>query len=272
MKARPHLYLDTCIILDAIYNRRRQTSNVLLARAKEEVEQGNWLCSTSRWTMLELFDNMQEELFVTSLRIEGNVWSNISRKLHTRRQKEAGLKKPDLDSIWRRLQELITKDYSFIQFKYPKDVAMWDKAEDYCGGTNIGSTDAIHLASALEIGCNILVTTDQDFLPIANNYIISVLPENIDNGLNDPRYPVKIVTYRVFSKGNIQIASIPEHDPTRPLIRMGDKIPLAIEKKDALYTVIKVGEPHIGTGNKLTVDLSIDDFFPSITQQHFKGK
>lgn len=175
----PHLYFDTCIILDAIYN-RREASSLLLTQAKQEVEQGNWLCSTSRWTIIELFDCMQEELFVKNLRIEGNLWSNISRRLHTRRQMEAGLQKPSLNSIWKKLHELITRQYSFIEFKYPKDETMWNIAEDYCGGTNIGSTDSLHLAAAIEIGCNILVTTDQDFIAIANQYIATVPPSGVD--------------------------------------------------------------------------------------------
>src|SRR5208283_2966821 len=104
---KPHLYIDSCIILDAIL-KRRDASKALLSQAEQEVKQGNWLCSSSRWTMIELFDNMQEELYVKNLRIEGNLWSNISRKLHSRRQKEAGLKRPELDSIWKELHEITT--------------------------------------------------------------------------------------------------------------------------------------------------------------------
>jgi len=178
---QPHLYLDTCIILDAIYN-RRAASNSLIKQAKNEVERGNWLCSTSRWTVIELFDNMQEELFVKNLRVEGNLWSNVNRKLHTRRQTGAGLKKPELTSIWKQLHELTNNQLSFIQSQHPLNDAMWNKAEDICGTTNIGSTDALHLASALEIGCNILVTTDQDFITIANINadIIAVPPSEVD--------------------------------------------------------------------------------------------
>jgi len=182
---KPHLYLDTCIFLDAIYN-RRDASKQLLAKAKHEVKQGNWLCSTSRWTMLELLDTMQEELFVKNLRIDNMRWSHISRKLHTRRQQAAGLQKTELDSIWNTLRNKITKDYSFIEFKYPKNVAMWDEAEDICGGTNLSPEDSLHLAAAMEIGCNILVTTDQDFIAIANQYvkyIRTVPPSEVDTAI-----------------------------------------------------------------------------------------
>jgi|GEM_PF-961368 predicted nucleic acid-binding protein len=70
----------------------------------------------------------------------------------------------------------MTNQYSFIEFKYPKDAAMWDRAEEICGGTNLSSADALHLAAAIEIGCNILVTTDKDFITIASNYIKGTVP------------------------------------------------------------------------------------------------
>jgi len=183
--AIPHLYLDTCVLLDVVYAVRRASpeSNMLLQQVKIEVERGNWLCSSSRWAVMELFDGMQEELYVDNLRLAGNLWSNVSRILHNRRQEQAGLKRPDLDSIWKQVHELTTGDgvLAFVDFKYPLTQAMWDKAEDICAQTNIGATDALHLASALESGCNILVTTDGDFTRIANHYEIrAVRPSEVD--------------------------------------------------------------------------------------------
>jgi predicted nucleic acid-binding protein len=179
---KPHLYLDTCIILDDVYG-RRQSSKLLLEQAKKEVEQGNWLCSTSRWTMVELFDNMKEELYVKNLRADCELWSSIGRKIGNRHQKEA-LTKPELDTIWKQLHEYTTEKYPFIKFKYPITEAMWNKAEDYCSGTNISSPDALHLASALEIECNILVSTDGDFMAIAKDYINTVQPSDIDKAIS----------------------------------------------------------------------------------------
>jgi predicted nucleic acid-binding protein len=176
---KPHLYLDTCIILDGILG-RRQASIQLLEQAKSEVENGNWECSTSRWTIIELLDNLQEERYVENLRIEGYLFSAIRRVLGNRRQKEAGLQLPDLDDIWIKVREYLTGDYSFIATKHPTNVDFWDKAEDFCASTNIGSTDSIHLTSAILMGCNILVTTDGDFIAIANRYLSAVHPSDID--------------------------------------------------------------------------------------------
>jgi predicted nucleic acid-binding protein len=175
---KPHLYIDTNVILDAILE-RKQASSIFLEQAKKN----NWKCSTSRWTMIELLDNMQEERFVEDLRIEGYLFSRIRGLLGNRRQKEAGLKKPELDQVWKVLHDKLSNEYSFIKFKHPLTVSFWDKAEDYASSSNIGATDSIHLATALRIRCNILVTSDQDFIAIANEYILATLPSGIDIAL-----------------------------------------------------------------------------------------
>lgn len=74
----------------------------------------------------------------------------------------------------------MNKQFSFIKSKHPLTESMWDKAEDYCGVTNLSAADSLHLAAAIEIGCNILVTTDQDFIAIARDYIRTVPPSDVD--------------------------------------------------------------------------------------------
>lgn len=175
----PHLYFDTCVILDGILG-RRQSSSLLLTQAKMEVDEGNWKCSTSRWTIIELLDNLQEERYVENLRIEGYLFSRIRSVLGNRRQKEAGLKRPDLDGVWKKVHDYITNEYSFIVTEHPITVELWDKAEDFCASTNLASADSIHLASAIIMGCNILVSTDQDFISIANDWLPTILPADID--------------------------------------------------------------------------------------------
>ena len=106
------------------------------------------------------------------------LWSHISRKLHTRRQLGIGLNKPELDSVWTELHDRIKNEFSFIEFKYSKTQDMWNQAEDICGTTILSPEDSLHLAAAIEIGCNILVTTDQDFIAIANQNIKYIRTEN----------------------------------------------------------------------------------------------
>lgn len=60
-----------------------------------------------------------------------------------------------------------------------------DSAEKICSSTNIESTDSLHLATALHFRCDILVTSDSDFLRLAKPYIIATTPEGIDNALKE---------------------------------------------------------------------------------------
>lgn len=174
----PHLYLDTSVILDAIH-KRWQPSVDLMQRIKTE----NWLCSTSRFTVLEILDVEQEEKFIENLRAQGLLLSKIRGLLGNRRQNMWGLKKRELDEIYIKLYEVLSTEFPFITFEHPLVAELWDKAEDYCSATNIGATDAIHLASAVIIGCDILVTRDNDFCRIADDYILSILPEQIEGAL-----------------------------------------------------------------------------------------
>ena len=62
-------------------------------------------------------------------------------------------------------------------------VPLLDKAEEICAATNIEATDSLHLATALHFGCDILVTSDADFLKFAKPYILATTPEGTDNAL-----------------------------------------------------------------------------------------
>ena len=64
-----------------------------------------------------------------------------------------------------------------------------NRAGDLSASTNIETTDVFHLATALEYTCDILVTSDADFLKLASELIIAVVPERIDRGLDDFRQP-----------------------------------------------------------------------------------
>jgi len=147
------------------------------------IESQNWLCSTSRFTVLEILDTEQEERFIENLRNDGWLLSRIRSVLGNKRQSAWGLKRRELDDIYIKLHDVLTNEFPFITFEHPLTEELWDKAEEYCSVTNIGATDAIHLAAAKEIGCNILVTRDNDFRRIADDFIVSILPEQIDHAL-----------------------------------------------------------------------------------------
>lgn len=174
----PYLYLDTSVILDSIH-KRYEPSVTLLKRIEAE----HWQCSTSRFTALEILDTEQEEKFIENLRDNGMLLSRIRGFLGNRRQLDRGLKRRELNQIYTKLYDELSENLAFITFEHPLTEELWNKAEEYCAVTNIGATDAIHLAAAKEIGCNILVTRDNDFRQIADEFILSILPEQINSAL-----------------------------------------------------------------------------------------
>ena len=178
MPIQPHLYLDTNVILDAHY-KRWQPAVALM----ERIEKEQWKCITSRLTLLEWLDTEHEQLFIDNLLADGYLLSKVRDLLGVRRQEKWGLKRRELDTIYTKLHKYLTREFPFVSFEYPLTVSFWDKADDYCSTTNIFFADAMHLALAKESGCNILVTRDQDFRRIADDFILAVLPEQIDIAL-----------------------------------------------------------------------------------------
>lgn len=173
MAEMPHLYLDTNVILDFLHNRYPPSMELL-----RKIRERNWKCSTSSFALLEMYDAEQLDKFIEKLHLKGYSWSQIMRRTSERRSKKLGLTDRQLESVSSELRDSISLIEDCIEFVYPHQT-LWDDAERYCFYTNIGAQDAIHLATALEAGCNILVTRDKDFLRIADDYIIATLPDNI---------------------------------------------------------------------------------------------
>jgi len=180
----PHLYLDTNVILDVIQE-RWEPSLTLIERITNE----HWICSTSRFTILELLDVEQEEKFIENMRTEGYRLSRIRDYLGQRRQKKFGLTSRELTDVYKQLHNVLKSKCACVNFEHPINEVIWDKADDFCSITNIGSTDVIHLASAITLECDILVTRDQDFRAIADAYIIAIFPEDINIALQKIELP-----------------------------------------------------------------------------------
>lgn len=149
-----------------------------MARISDE----GWSCVTSRFTVLEMLDFEQEEEYVSMLRDQGLLLSQVRGLLGDRSQVGKGLHKRQFDSIYDQLHDGLKTRYPFLQFVHPLRGDFWDKAEEFCAGTSIGAANAIHLA-ALIMECDIVVTRDNDFRQIADDYIVAILPEAIESAL-----------------------------------------------------------------------------------------
>jgi len=178
MAIEPYLYLDTNVILDA-HHKRWQPAISLMERINKE----QWKCITGHLTLLELLDTEHEQIFIDNLLSDGYLLSKVRDLLGVRRQERWGLKKRELDEVYINIHDYLTQEYPFVSIEYPLTESFWNKAEEYCSTTNIFFADAMHLAMAVEIGCNILVTRDKDFKRIADHIIMAILPEEIDIAL-----------------------------------------------------------------------------------------
>jgi len=172
----PHLYLDSNVILDVLRDRRRHGQLVSL-ELLERTKRDKWFVSTSPFAIMEILDVEQDDLFFQIKVSEGNTVADV---LRIRRQRD--LPKRLLDKISNRIEEKLRIAYKHIQY-WELDSEAFDHAVELARQSNISATDCIHLATAIEAGCDVLVTTDEFFMKEAKKYIPTSLPETVEEEL-----------------------------------------------------------------------------------------
>lgn len=179
----PHLYLDTNVILDVLRDRQRHgklASLELLERAKRD----KWFVSTSPFAIMEILDVEQDDLFFQIKVSEGNTVGDV---LRIRRQRD--LSEERLDKISSRIHDKLRISYGYIDY-WELDSQGFDHAVELARTTNISAPDCIHLATALELGCDVLVTTDEFFMKEAKRFLRTSLPETIEEELRNLGFEV----------------------------------------------------------------------------------
>lgn len=84
---------------------------------------------------------------------------------------------------------LFRETYKPVQF-YALDKAGWDRAMDLCATTNITPADCIHLATAIEAGCDLLVTLDSFLKGQAQVHIPCCEPQGVKKKLTELKFQV----------------------------------------------------------------------------------
>lgn len=174
----PHLYLDSNIILDVLRDRRRHGELVSL-KLLEHAKRDKWFISTSPFTLMEILDVEQDDMFFQIKVSEGHTVADV---LRIRRQRD--LSEERLDSISRRIHDRLRIAYGYIDY-WELDSNGFDHAVELARITNITATDCLHLATALEAGCDLLVTTDEFFAKEAQEYLPTSLPEQVETELRN---------------------------------------------------------------------------------------
>lgn len=186
-KEYPVLYLDTNVLINYIYERDNASVN-LLKRIRLE----KWPCVTSSFTWLEIYDVERSEAWVQARRSDNWMYSQIIRKYSNRFSDEPGLTSEQLTSVHTTIRNWLISFEGYIKFqRINDDISI--HAERLCATTNIESSDALHLATAVHTGCAILVTNDDKFFVMVkhlakaepNKYPIATRVKGFDNALID---------------------------------------------------------------------------------------
>lgn len=173
----PIFYLDVNVILDAIYD-RRPSSSQFISRISSE----NWTAITSPFSILEMLEAQKADKWAADLLARGLTFFQVQRRLGERRTGRSRLNRQALDQVYGNLRSRLQTISQHLTFPAPTSSLM-NLAEDISASTNIESTDIFHLATALEYGCDILLSGDSDFVGLARDYIIAVTPDGIDRAL-----------------------------------------------------------------------------------------
>ena len=152
----PTIYLDTNVCRDCIKNRSKKAKDSihLLGIIKDR----KWECVTSTFTFMELYDIEKDELFFNKKVRLG--WE-INKILRERRHKD--LSDSDLKEVEERIAGFYD-EHNFIEFHQLDGEKGWEIAEIISNTTNLSAADSIHLAVAWGSACDLLVTSDQDFI------------------------------------------------------------------------------------------------------------
>lgn len=176
----PRLYLDTCVFLDLIEGRNSDTIALI-----KKAQQNKWIYVISAFTGMEAVDIKQEHKFFYNKVEEG---IPLKRILSNRQDRD--LNEPDINSVNNALEKK-SKIWGLDKVTYLGDKDHWLIALNITRETNINSSDAIHLATALGLGVDILVTNDNGFISNAEIYLAKnsiknlkvCLPEHVEHNL-----------------------------------------------------------------------------------------
>lgn len=166
--SRPHLYLDTMILLDVILDRPQGVHSKALL---ERLRRFRGRCTTSPLAFMETLDALQNQ--------------------HPQR-----LDRRQLYSIYDGLIDQWEAEYRFIRIVRPSGADFWDIAENICGMTNLRAKDAIHVATAWGDLCDVLVTRDEEVIRVVLEEVPSryriptALPERVDAALVEAGFKI----------------------------------------------------------------------------------
>lgn len=154
------IYVDTCVLQGALS--RRNDDDVVFVKS---LKKKNWKVYTSTHSLMELYEIAKDRKFLFNLVYDR--WIDVNSFLRLRSRKN--LNADELDKIVKDLANFFTTN-DFIEFM---DITteVWIDIKDIVEKSNLHSSDAMHLALARALGCNVLVTHDQFFIEEGNRLL-----------------------------------------------------------------------------------------------------
>ncbi len=168
----PHIYLDTNVITAYIIEEEKWFSRII--KLLEFIKKEKWFCSTSYFCIMELLDNLKDNEFaIQKIITEKMTWKDFRSSRGNRNLTEIQIKKQKNKLLVALIKPLLV---DVTPFRLKEDG--WDFALKICSESNIFAPDAIHLATALESGSDLLVSKDGFFVKVCHDkYIDSCFPD-----------------------------------------------------------------------------------------------
>lgn len=153
------VYIDTNVIRDCIKRRKDYSLSLMKIIRQRHIE-----CITSIYTLLELWRVEKEESFFFRMVRQGYDLNTILR-----RRSNKDLTDSELNEVNSQLDRFF-KEYDCVT---PVQLVGdgWQFSLDIARTTNIEPADIMHLATALGVNCDLLVTGDGPFMAQAKLFI-----------------------------------------------------------------------------------------------------
>lgn len=158
-------YLDTNFIIDCTEG--RQKDSVLLM---EKIREKGWRCLSSTFTLMEMADVEKDKIYVQK-KLQKR-WT-INQILRERYKKD--LNADDFADIQNTIENKVSLAYSFIDFVAIAPQA-WQAALDITVHSNLSAADALHLATAWNGKCGVVLTSDEQFIKAGRDAIANIEP------------------------------------------------------------------------------------------------
>lgn len=129
------------------------------------------------FTLMELSEVRQDNEFIYSQLRQG---THIKKAFRSLDQKN--LSPEELMKTQDTIDVLFSESYPFVEFFWLEKIG-WERALELKATTNISAADCIHFATAIEAGCDALVTLDSFLKKQAESFVKSCLPEQVTRTL-----------------------------------------------------------------------------------------